>query len=467
METDRPTRIVIVGGGFGGVYTVRHLDRLWRGRAEITLISKDNYFLMTPLLFEAGSGVLEPRHAVAPVRRMLNDVRFIEAKVEGIDFVRRVISARLPGMEIVDVAYDHVVIAVGGMTNTQFLRGSENAMTFKTLADGIRLRNHALQMLEQADVEKDAARKKALLTFTVIGAGFVGVELQGELTEFLDNARQSYPNISAQNIRYELIEALPRIAPEFPESLVGYIEKVLTGRGVNVRVNTKVDEIARGRVHLVGGETILSETIIVATGVIPSPLVAKLDLPKAHKGRIDVEATMQVKGRNDVWALGDCATIPDPAGKPYPPLAQHALREAKVLARNITAAIRGGKLEPFVYRTKGLLASLGHFKGAGQVYGVNIHGFFAWWVWRTYYLMQMPRWERKLRVVIDWTLDLIFRNDIVQLDMYDQLDTYERRDRANSRGPEGPGQADGNPRISRDTPAGGGESAHAGSAAQN
>src|SRR5581483_10797044 len=238
--------------------------------------------------------------------------------------------------------------------------------------------------------------------FVVIGAGFVGVELQGELTEFLHNARQAYPNVRAEDIRFELIEALPRIAPEFPESLVGYIEKILTQRGVKVRVKTKVDAIERGRVHLTGGETIESETIIVATGVVPSPLVEKLDLPKAHKGRIDVEPTMRVKGRTDVWALGDCATIPDPTGKPYPPLAQHALREAKVLAHNITAAIRGDELRPFVYRTKGLLASLGHFKGAGQVYGINIHGFFAWWVWRAYYLMQMPRWERKLRVVIDW-----------------------------------------------------------------
>lgn len=400
------------------MYTARRLQKLWRGDAtvQITLVSRDNFFLMTPLLFEAGSGILEPRHAVNPLRPMFDRVRFIQADVQTIDMEGRRVHVQLEGKQPTVIEYDHVVLALGGITNTALVPGSEHAMTFKTMGDAIFLRNHCIQRFERADAEPDPAQRRAALTFTVIGAGFVGVELVGELTEFLPTIAKLYRNINKSELHFELIEAGPRVAPEFEDSLAEYISQVLSSRGVKIRVSTKVDRMTEGRIELSDGGTIESETIIIATGVLPSPLVSDLPLEKSRRGAVVVEATMRVKDRPEIWALGDCASIPDPTGKPYPPLAQHAMREAKQLAENLTAAIRGKPLQPFVYQTKGSLASLGHYKGAGRIGRVRIKGFIAWWVWRSYYLFQMPRWERRLRVMIDWTVALMFKNDVVQLD---------------------------------------------------
>lgn len=419
-QTSGRKRILILGGGFGGVYTARHLEALWHGSSEveIALVSRDNYFVMTPLLFEAGSGVLEPRHAVNPIRPLLGSVRFIEAEIKGVDLERRAVAVQPTATgEVYELEYDHLVLALGGVTNLQLVPGSEKALTFKTLGDAIFLRNQVIQLFELADVERDPARKQAQLTFIVVGAGLVGVELMGELTTFVRSVSRLYKHVDAREIRFEMIEAGPRIAPEFDDKLADYSADVLQRRGVKIRTNTRVKTIHADSVELPDGETIPARTIIVATGVSPSPMVAELPVEKDHKGRVKTEATMRLPGRDNVWALGDCALIPDPSGKPYPPLAQHALREATQLARNITAVLRGGQLEPFVYSSKGTLAALGHFKGAGKVYGINIHGFVAWWVWRTYYLLRMPHWSRRLRVVIDWTIALFFRNDVVQLDI--------------------------------------------------
>lgn len=418
-QADSRKRILILGGGFGGVYTARHLEHLWRGSAEveIALVSRDNYFVMTPLLFEAGSGVLEPRHAVNPIRPLLGTARFIEAEVQRIDLERQAVAVRPTAtQEEYELNYDHLVLALGGVTNLHLVPGSEKGLTFKTLGDAIYLRNTVIQLFELADVERDPARKQAQLTFVVVGGGLVGVELMGELTTFVKSVSRLYKHVDAREIRFEMIEAGPHIAPEFDEKLADYSAGVLKRRGVTIRTNTRVEAIHADSIELPDGQTIAARTIIVATGVAPSPLVTELPVEKDHKGRVKTEPTLRLPGRQNVWALGDCALIPDPSGKPYPPLAQHALREATQLARNITAALRGGQLEPFVYSSKGTLAALGHFKGAGKVYGINIHGFVAWWVWRTYYLLRMPHWSRRLRVVIDWTIALFFRSDVVQLD---------------------------------------------------
>jgi NADH dehydrogenase len=414
-----PTRIVILGGGFAGVYTALHLQRIW-GRdpaVQVTLVSRDNFFLMTPLLFEAGSGILEPRHAVNPIRPMFNAVRFVQADVQGIDIDARRVRVQLEGNDPSEVEYDHLVLALGGITNTALVPGSEHALTFKTLGDAIFLRNHSIQRFERADAQLDPAKRQAALTFVVVGAGFVGVELMGELTAFLPAIARLYPTVKTSELRFDLIEAGPRVAPEFDEALADYIAHVFQQRGVRLHANTKVEHMEPGKIVLSDGHTLESETIIIATGVIPSPLISALPLEKSHKGAVVVEATMRVKDHPEIWALGDCASIPSPSGKPYPPLAQHALREAKRLAENITAAIHGWPLKPFVYHTKGLLAALGHYKGVGRVYKLRIKGFLAWWVWRSYYLFQMPRWERRLRIMIDWAVALVFRNDVVQLDL--------------------------------------------------
>jgi NADH:quinone reductase (non-electrogenic) len=414
-----PTRIVILGGGFAGVYTALQLQRIWKHESsvQVTLISRDNFFLMTPLLFEAGSGILEPRHAVNPIRPMFDSLRFIQADIQSVDLDAKRVHVQLEGHDPSEIEYDHVVFALGGITNTALVPGSEQALTFKTMGDAIFLRNHSIQRFERADAETDPAKRRKALTFVIIGAGFVGIELVGELTEFLPRIARLYPTVKESEIHFELIEAGPRVAPEFDEELSTYIADVLKGRGVKMRVGTKVSRMESGTITLSDGETIESETIVIATGVIPSPLVSVLPLEKSKKGAIVVEPTMRVKGRPDVWALGDCASIPDPQGKPYPPLAQHAIREARVLAENLSAAIRGQPLKPFIYDNKGMLAALGHYKGVGRVYKLRIKGFLAWWVWRSYYLFQMPRWERRLRIMIDWTVALLFKNDVVQLDV--------------------------------------------------
>lgn len=414
-----PIRILILGGGFGGVYTARHLEELFveSNEVHITLVSRDNYFVMTPLLFEAGSGILEPRHAVNPIRPLLKTTQFIEAEVLDIEIERKMVTVCPPHGHADELPYDHLVLALGGVTNTTLVPGTEHALTFKTLGDAIYLRNHIIQLFERAQVESDPARKASLLSFVLVGGGLVAVELAGEMTTFMANLSRLYSRIDPKEIRFDLLEAAPRLIPEMDEDLAQYAAQTLEKRGVRVRVNTRVDRIEPDTVHLPDGETISAKTILMATGVIPNPHVASLPLEKDKKGRVLTEPTMRAKGRSDIWALGDCASIPDPSGHPYPMLAQHAIREGPQLARNISATIHGQPLEPFVYQTKGTLAALGHFKGVGRVYKFKIRGFLAWWVWRTYYLFRMPRFDRRLRIVLDWTVALLFRNDIVQLDI--------------------------------------------------
>jgi NADH dehydrogenase len=434
-------RIVIVGGGFGGVYTARNLGRLWRKTkgADIVLVNRDNYFLMTPFLFEAGSGVLDPRHAVAPVRRMLQHTaaRFVEADVERIDFDRRVVLARhAPGdQDVYELPYDHLVLALGGVTNLKIIPGSEHALTFKTLADAIYLRNHIIDAFEHADATSDEAERRRLLSFVIIGAGLVGVELIGELTSFVRHISESYPRTKDTPKAFHLVEAGPKILPEMERDLADYAERVLVRRGVVMHASSPAKKIEPGHVHLPDGSVLEANTIVLAAGVAVNPLLANFPLEKDRKGRVVVDGTMRSKSHPNVWAIGDCALIPDPEGKPYPQLAQHALREARVLASNITAAIRGGQIKPFVYQTLGTLASLGDFQGVGRVMKFKVRGFIAWWVWRTYYLFQMPRFERKLRIVLDWTVALFFSFDIVKLDLFGDQHPL-RRGAASTAAPE-------------------------------
>jgi NADH dehydrogenase len=413
--------IVILGAGFGGLYTAKNLERLLRAddKVEVTLVNRDNFFVMTPLLFETGSGILDPRHAVAAIRTYLKRTNFVQAEIEKINLDTQRIGVRIEGGDPYEIPYDQLVIALGGITNRKIVPGAEDVMTFKNMGDAILVRNHGIQRFERADIEGNPAAKRRALTFVVIGAGFVGVELMGEMSVFLPNVSRAYHNIARNELRFVLLEAGPRIAPEFDEKMSAYMTKVLQKRGVEVRVSTPVERIEPGRVILKGGETIEAETVIGAMGVTPAPLIATIPVEKSRKGAIVTDAEMRVPGRAGVWAIGDCASIPSPEGKPYPPLAQHALREARVLACNLIAMLRGRPQEvrPFVYETKGLLAALGHYNGVGRIKKVRLYGFVAWWVWRSYYLFQMPQWSRRLRIVIDWTVGLFFRNDVVQLDL--------------------------------------------------
>jgi NADH dehydrogenase len=310
-------------------------------------------------------------------------------------------------------------------------------MTFKTLADAIFLRNHVIDAFEHADATLIEEERRRLLSFVVIGAGLVGVELVGELTAFVRAISRSYPRTRETPRTFHLIEAGPHILPEMERDLAEYAERVLKDRGVQIHAATPAKRIDPGRVTLPDGSVIQAQTVILAAGVASNPMLATFPVEKNPKNRIIVDGTMRSKSHPSVWAVGDCAVIPDPNGKPYPQLAQHALREARVLARNITAAIRGGPLEPFVYETLGTLASLGDFQGVGRVMKWKIRGFLAWWIWRSYYLMQMPRFERKLRIVLDWTVALFFRHDIVKLDLFGEH--HPLRQRATSAAPQSDG----------------------------
>ena len=427
------TRIVILGGGFGGVYTARRLEQLLRRRPdiEIVLVSRDNFLLMTPLLFEVFSGTLDPRHCSFPIRAFLGTTRFGEAGVRGIDLERRVVHLAGAGGDS-ELAYDHLVLALGASTNRSMIPGSEHAFTFKTLADALLLRNHVIERFERADEETDPGRKRRLLTFVIIGGGLVGVELFGELTAFVDGITPFYKHVNRDEARFLLLQAVDRLMPEIDPTLADYGARVLGGRrGADIRTHAMVRAIEPGKVHL-PDETIDAETIVLAAGVVPNPVVAGLPVEKDRRGHIVVDGTMRCKSHPEVWALGDCASIPGPGGKPYPNLAQHALREANVLAGNIVGALDGRPPRPFVYSTLGMMGSLGHGKAFGQMLKVRLHGFLAWFVRRTYYLLQMPGWGRRLRIMIDWTFALLFRPDVVKVSLDSEAVLLLREAEANA-----------------------------------
>ncbi len=419
MDTAVPKkRILILGGGFGGVYTARRLERLFKHRSdvEIVLVSRDNFLLMTPLLFEVFSGTLDLRDCSFPIRAFLGTTRFVEATVQGIDLVRRVVRLAASG-ESGELGYDQLVLALGAMTNMAMIPGSQHAFTFKTLADALLLRTHIIERFERADVETDPQRKRRLLTFVIIGGGLVGVELFGELTAFVDGISPLYRHVNRAEVHFILLQNTDRIMPEINPKLAEYGTRVLgKRRGAELRTNTLVRALEPGKVHL-PNETIEADTIILAAGIVPNPVVAQLPVEKDKRGHIVVDGTMRCKSYPEVWALGDCAWIPGPEGKPYPDLAQHALREAKVLARNIFAGLNGRPPQPFVYDTLGMMGSLGHSRAFGQLLKIRLHGVLAWFVRRTYYLMQMPGWSRRLRIMIDWTFALLFRPDIVKISL--------------------------------------------------
>jgi len=412
----RMRRIVVLGGGFAGVAATRHLERRLRGRAdvEITLVSRENFFVLTPLLFEACTGTLELRHCAQPIRPALRRARFVEAVVGEVDVQRRIVRAVVPEGVVRDLPYDQLVVTLGAATNETLIPGSPHAYTFKTMADAFVLRNHLIEQLERADATADPAHRRGCLTVVIIGGGLVGVELLGELTAFADEVLRFYPRIARREITFRLFEAGTRIMPELDSKLAAMAQRVLERRGAEIRAATSVRAIEPGHVHL-ASETIAAGTIVLAAGIVPSAIAAAIPVAHDRRGRIDVDATMRSRSHPEVWALGDCAAIPGPDGRPYPALAQHAIREARQVADNIAAVLSAREPAPFVFRSLGTMASLGHSKAVAIVLGVRITGFFAWWLRRTYYLFQMPRWDRRFRIVLDWTVALFFRPDITKV----------------------------------------------------
>lgn len=423
------TRVVVAGGGVGGLAAARHLDRLLRNRAEveITLVNRDNFLLLSPLLFEACSGVLELRHCAQPIRPCLKVVRFVEGAVEDVDVRRRIVSVVGADGLIVELPYDHVVLALGATTNLSVIPGSEHARTFKTVADGLLLRNHIIEQLERASLETDAERRGQLLTIVVIGGGLVGAELLGELSAFIEDELRYYPQLRRDDFRFHLFEAGKRLLPESKEFLADYATRILQSRGAHIHLSTPVQRIEPERLTWADGE-IEAPTIVLAAGIVPNAVSASANVARDRKGRILTDPTLRSVSDEHVWALGDCASTPGPDGKPYPALAQHAVRAAKVVASNIAAAIDGRPRKPFVFEALGLMAAFGHTRAAAEVKGLEFTGFFAWWLRRTYYLFQMPRWETRVRIALDWTVSLFYRPDLTKIDLAEERE-QERRNR--------------------------------------
>jgi NADH:ubiquinone reductase (H+-translocating) len=422
-----PTRIVVLGGGIGGLAAARHLDRLLGKRpdVEITLVSRDNFFLLSPLLFEACSGVLELRHCAQPIRPCLRRVRFIEGTVQRVDVARRVIHVDVPEHDALELPYDHVIVALGATTNTKLIPGSEHARTFKTVADALLLRNHLIERLERAYVESDARRKRALLTVVIIGGGLVGVELLGEVTAFLQDELRYYPGIDRKDLQFHLFEVGNRLLPESKQFLADYADRVLRERGADVHTSTPVQAIEPGMVRWKDGQ-VNADTIVLAPGIVPSAVAAAMDVERDKRGRIITDATLRSVSRPDVWSFGDCAATPAPSGGIYPALAQHAVRAARVAAKNVAAVVRDRPPAPFTFEALGTMAAFGHTHAVADVRGFELTGFIAWWVRRTYYLLQMPRWETRVRIAVDWTLALFYRPDLTKVDFAAEREQEQR-----------------------------------------
>jgi NADH dehydrogenase len=399
--------------------TARHLERALRGHpdVEITLVSRENFFVITPLLFEACSGRLELRHCAQPIRAALRRARFVEATVEDVDVDRQIVRAvAAEEMPLYDLPYDHLVVALGASTNEQLIPGSSNAFTFKTMADALVLRNHLIEQFERADAASEPATRRGCLTVVVIGGGLVGIELLGELSAFADDVLRFYPRIRREEIRFLLFEAGPHFAGNRSESWPSRLHVCSSSAAPTSASRRPVRAIEPGRVR-VANEIIDASTIVLAAGIVPSVVAAAIPVVHDQRGRIAVDNTMRSRSHTNVWALGDCAAIPGPDGRPYPALAQHTVREARHLARNIQAAIEQRVPTPFIFQPLGTMASLGHTRAVARVFGVRLTGFLAWWIRRTYYLFQMPRWDRRLRIVLDWTVALFFRPDITKVEL--------------------------------------------------
>lgn len=419
MSQQSHSEVLIIGGGFGGMNAALRFERMLRRRldARVTLISRTNFYLFTPLLAEVAASLIQSRHAVNPVRRMLRRVRFIEGKVERLDPKGREVALVDENGRERRMTYDHCILAAGSTTAFFDIEGmAENSFTLKTLGDAIRIRNHVVRLLERAD-PLPAEERRPLLSFAVVGGGLNGTEVAGELYDFVRHAAEDYGNIEPDDIRMVLVEMRDRLAQELPPPVGDYARRNLESRGLEVWLNARVERYRDGVLRCADGRELATEAVIWTAGVRPSPLIQQVKAPRVEgDDRLPTNDFLQVKGYETLWAVGDCALIPNVDGQGYqPPTAQHAVRQGKHVARNVSAALQGKALKIFRYRGLGMLATLGHYRGAGQVFGLRLTGFTAWFAWRTYYLLALPRWERRLRVAFDWTLDLLFPPDIVEL----------------------------------------------------
>ncbi len=411
--------ILIVGGGYVGLYTALRLQRgLRRGEARITVVDPQSYMTYQPFLPEAAAGSLEPRHVVVPLRRVLRHCEVLTATVTSIDHGRRRVTVQPIEGPSRELTYDQLVVAPGSVARTMPIPGlREQAVGFKTIEEAIYLRNAVLGRLDVASTTADLDIRRRALTFVFVGGGYAGIEAFAELQDMATSALRYYQGVAAPDMRWVLIESTGRILPEVSTSLSAYTARQLTRRGMEVRLNTRLQSCVDGRVVLDDGTEFESDTIVWTAGVKASPLLGRTDLPLDDKGRLPCSAELAVTGVEDVWSAGDCAAVPDltKPGELTGPSAQHAVRQARRLGDNIVAVLRGGQPKPYKHAYAGSVASLGLHKGVAEIYGIKLRGYPAWFMHRTYHLSRVPTLNRKVRVAADWTLALFFRRELVSL----------------------------------------------------
>lgn len=423
------TRVVILGGGFAGMHTAECLEQELRTNpgVSLTLISETNALLFTPMLAEVAGSSLEPTHISTPLRSSLHRTEFIRGKVESIDLETRMISlatdvAAGETSQPREVPYDHLVFALGAVSNYLGMANLEKySFNFKSLLDAIRIRNRVIEMFERADRENDPAQRRALLTFVIAGGGFAGAELAGALNDYGYGILADYPKLRKEEFSVVLVHSRDRILPELSESLARYAQQRMEARGVIFRLNTRLTDAGPGVVTLSDGE-IRAQTLVWTAGTAPNPLVQSLPLERDKRRALVVDRTLALPGKPGLWALGDCAAVVDgKTGKPCPPTAQFALREAQVLAKNIRAQIEGKPLRQFHFDSLGALCVVGHQTACAELSvpfarskSMRFSGLLAWLMWRAIYLSKLPGVERKIRVLTDWTVELFFPRDIVQ-----------------------------------------------------
>ena len=416
-------RVLVCGGGFVGTYTALRLERRLRHPGdELVLVNAENYLQYQPFLPEAASGTIEPRHVLVALRRVLRRTRLIVGEVEEIDHAAHRARVHLLEGSSVDLEYDVLVLAPGSVSRVLPVPGlAEQAVGFKTIDEAIHLRNDVLACLEAAAETSDPARRRALLTFVVVGGGYAGVEALAELEDLSRSALKRYPELRGERARWMLIEATDRLLPEIDPGLAEYARRRLTRRGIEIKMKTRLESAEGGSMRLSTGEEFAAATLVWTTGVTPHSLAARSGLPVDDRGRVTCDEYLRIRDAAgvvpDAWAAGDNAAVPDlTTGGLCPPTAQHAIRQAKQLARNLVAAARGRPPRPFRYHNRGQLVSLGRYRGVARLPGrIRVRGFPAWWLHRTYHLAKMPTFNRRVRIALDWTVAMLFPRDVVAL----------------------------------------------------
>jgi NADH:ubiquinone reductase (H+-translocating) len=409
--------VVIAGGGFAGSYAAAGLERLMpKQSARLMLVNDVNFLLYTPFLPEAAAGLLEPRHVVTPLREILHRTYLRLGAITGHDPAARTVELRTHEGETQTYAYDQLVLSLGSVSRTVPVPGlAEHAIGFKSLADAIWLRNHVVETLEEANATEDAAKRERLLTYVFVGGGYAGLEALAELQDFATDAMDAYPRARLHGMRWILVEATQRVLPEIDEKLADYAVRELKGRGIEIRLGTTIEAVDGGSATLSTGEVVPTRTVVWTAGVKPHPSLRQLALPLDERGRVEVDDRLAVKGMDGVWAIGDCAAVPDRSRGFSPPAAQYAIRQAKVVAANVAAELGVGQPRRYTYSSRTAFVNLGRYKAVGRLGSRTFSGFLAWWMARTYHLIQIPGIFRKLRAVIDWTVSLPFQRDLSEV----------------------------------------------------